>query len=150
MDKLKSKAMSSTGTGIRGLGRISKVILEGIVFLLVLTLVFLFIPAAVFSSTEDEVRYWDEMTTWSFIILFFSLLVCLFSKSLCEFKIVALMNIYPLIQIVWNIFLLMEKWYPILAMKFHFYLFKSLKNKMCSFKEIFLNGKIDLYLIDQF
>jgi len=69
MDKLKSKAMSSTGTGIRGLGRISKVILEGIVFLLVLTLVFLFIPAAVFSSTEDESWEYVDSVYYAFITL---------------------------------------------------------------------------------
>ncbi len=144
MDKLKSKAMSSTGTGIRGLGRISKVILEGIVFLLVLTLVFLFIPAAVFSSTEDEVRYWNEMTT--LIILFFSLLVCLFSKSLCKFLHYISLNSNCLNYFLSN----GNNDTQYLLWNFIFCLFKFLKNKMCSFKEIFLKGKIDLYLIDNF
>jgi len=66
MSQLKSKAKS------RGLGKTGKVFLEGTVFLIILTLVFLIIPAAVFASLEDEAsKDWEfvDCIYYAFITL---------------------------------------------------------------------------------
>jgi len=66
MSQLKSKAKS------RGLGKTGKVFLEGTVFLIILTLVFLIIPAAVFASLEDKAsKDWEfvDCIYYAFITL---------------------------------------------------------------------------------
>eukprot|EP00088_Acartia_fossae_P046774 TRINITY_DN5060_c0_g1_i1.p1 TRINITY_DN5060_c0_g1~~TRINITY_DN5060_c0_g1_i1.p1 ORF type:complete len:678 (+),score=147.77 TRINITY_DN5060_c0_g1_i1:174-2207(+) len=70
MSQLKERMIKAGGGhDVHQMGKVGKIVLEGTVFLFVLTLVFLFIPAAVFTSSEDQTWEYVDSLYYAFITL---------------------------------------------------------------------------------